>query len=211
MDPERVPNTRPLSFSWARRILSTTSILLRDNFNIILPSNTMFSKCSLPSDFPTKTMYTTYFSSPPSLSHVLRYLITLMISGKDYRSGSSLLCSFSPVFCHFILGLNIFLSILFSNTLSQCSFFNVRDQVSRHKKDQPWRWPQERPKHGGDHNTIKLRPYNQVNLLVLIYFVRVNYSSVYFCLYKLIMTVYLKSGNACITNCHSTYSCHVHV
>jgi hypothetical protein len=156
-------------------------------------------------------MYSTYFSSPTSLSHVLRYLITLMITSKDYRSGSSLLCSSSPVFCYFILVLNISLSILFSNALSQCFSFNIRDQVSRHAKEQPWRWPQEWPKHSGDQNTRKVCPYNKVHLLVLIYFVRVNYSSVYFCLYKLIMTVYLKSGNACITNCHSTYSCHVHV
>jgi hypothetical protein len=41
------------------------------------------------------------------------------------------LCNFlhSP-FASLLLGPNILLSILFSNTLSQCSFLNVRDQVS---------------------------------------------------------------------------------
>jgi len=48
-----------------------------------------------------------------------------------YRSLNSSLCSFlhSPVTSSF-LGPNIFLSTLFSNTVSLCSSLNVGDQVS---------------------------------------------------------------------------------
>jgi hypothetical protein len=42
-----------------------------------------------------------------------------------------LLCSFlQPPIISFLLGPTIFLSTLFSNTLSLCSSLNVRDQVS---------------------------------------------------------------------------------
>jgi hypothetical protein len=42
-----------------------------------------------------------------------------------------LVMHFSPTSCHFSpFGPNILLSTLFSNTLSPCSYFNVRDQVS---------------------------------------------------------------------------------
>jgi hypothetical protein len=37
----------------------------------------------------------------------------------------------SPTSCHFLpLGPNVFLSTLFSNTISVCPFLSVRDQVS---------------------------------------------------------------------------------
>ena len=57
-------------------------------------------------------------------------LITRLIFGEQYRSLSSSLCSF----LHFsvissLLGPNILLSILFSNTLRLRSFLNVSDQV----------------------------------------------------------------------------------
>jgi len=50
--------------------------------------------------------------------------------GEEYRSLSSALCSclHSPVTLS-LLGTNIFLSTLFSNNLSLCSFLNVGDQV----------------------------------------------------------------------------------
>jgi hypothetical protein len=62
---------------------------------------------------------------------ILLYLITRKIFGDEYRSLSSSLCSLlhSPV-ASSLLGLNILLSILFSNTLSLCSSLSVRDQVS---------------------------------------------------------------------------------
>jgi hypothetical protein len=58
-------------------------------------------------------------------------LIILIILGEEYKSRSSLLCNFlySPV-TSYLFGPNIFLSTLFSNTLSLCFSLNVRDQVS---------------------------------------------------------------------------------
>jgi hypothetical protein len=58
-------------------------------------------------------------------------LITRTIVGVEYRSLNSLLCSFlhSPVTSS-LLGPNIFLSTLFSNTHSLRSSHNVSDQVS---------------------------------------------------------------------------------
>jgi hypothetical protein len=60
--------------------------------------------------------------------------------GKEYRSLSYSLCSF----LHFLvtlslLGPNVLLSSLFSNTLSLRSSFNVRDQVSHpYKTHDKW-------------------------------------------------------------------------
>jgi hypothetical protein len=64
--------------------------------------------------------------------HLIRLdFTTCTILGKEYRSFSSLLCSFlhSPVTLS-RLGPNTFLYTLFSNTLSLCSSLNVNDQVS---------------------------------------------------------------------------------
>ena len=74
----------------------------------------------------------------PSLSHACYMpcpshldLITRTIFGEQYRSLSSSLCSFlhSPVTSS-LLGPNILLNTLFSNTLSLRSSFNISDQVS---------------------------------------------------------------------------------
>jgi hypothetical protein len=58
-------------------------------------------------------------------------LITRIIFGDEYRSLSSSVCNLlhSPV-ASSLLGPNIFLSTLFSNTLSLCCSLRVRDQVS---------------------------------------------------------------------------------
>jgi hypothetical protein len=57
--------------------------------------------------------------------------------GEEYRSLSSLLCSFlHSLVTLSLLGPNIFLDTLFSNTLSLCSSLSVSDQVSPHSKQQ---------------------------------------------------------------------------
>jgi len=82
--------------------------------------------------------------SPPKPTHLLSPiratflahlsvldLITRTILCEEYRSLSSSLCNFlhSPV-TSFLLGPNILLNALFSNTLSLLSSINVSDQVS---------------------------------------------------------------------------------
>jgi hypothetical protein len=71
---------------------------------------------------------------------ILLDLITRIIFGDEYRSLSSSLCSllYSPV-ASSLLGPNILLSTLFSNTLSLCSYLSVRDQVSHPYKRTGWK------------------------------------------------------------------------
>ena len=86
------------------------------------------------SGFPTKTLYATLLfniraTCPSHLSYP--HLITRIISGEEYRTYSSLLCSLlHSLITSSLLGPNIPLSILFSKTLSLLSSLNVNDQVS---------------------------------------------------------------------------------
>jgi hypothetical protein len=73
---------------------------------------------------PHQTLYTPLLSPIRATcrAHSILDFITLTVAGEEYRSVSSSLCSFLhyPVTSS-LLGPNILLSILFSNTLSLCS------------------------------------------------------------------------------------------
>jgi len=88
----------------------------------------------IPSGFTTKTLYTDLLSlifATCLANLILLDLITQAILGEEYRSLSSSLCSFlhSRVTSS-LLGPNILLNTLFSNTLSVCFSLSVSYQVS---------------------------------------------------------------------------------
>jgi len=102
--------------------------------NIIIPSTPGSSKWSLSLRFPHQNpVYTPplpHMCHIPRPSHSSRFYHSNNIC-EQYRSLSSSLCSFlhSPV-TPSLLGPNILVSTLFSNTLSLCSSLNVSDHVS---------------------------------------------------------------------------------
>jgi len=103
-------------------------VILYSHLRLGLPSGLF------PSGFPTKTLYTPLLFPIRAIcsAHlILLDFITRTILGEEYSSLSSSLCSFlhSPVTSS-LLGPNILLNILFSNTLSLLSSLNVSDQVS---------------------------------------------------------------------------------
>ena len=112
-----------------------TSHLPEIYLNIIHTSTPMSPQWSPSLRFPHQDTPYTPLSSPIRATcpaHlILLYFITRTILGEEYRSFSSSLCNFlhSPVTSS-ILGPNIFLNTMFSNTLSFLSSRNVSDQVS---------------------------------------------------------------------------------
>ena len=115
------PNPVHIPTSWR-------SILISTHLRLGLPSGL------LPSGFPMKTLYTNFSSliratCPPHL--ILLDFITRIILGEEYKSFSSSLCNllYSPVTSS-LVGPNILLNTMFSNTLSFLSSRSVNDQVS---------------------------------------------------------------------------------
>ena len=127
---------RQLSLSWASPIQSIYPHPTSWRSNLILSTHLPldFPSGLFPSGFPTKTLYTP-LSSPIRATcpahHILLDFITRTILGEEYKSFSSSLCNLlkSPVTSS-LLGPNILLNTMFSNTLSFLSSRNVSDQVS---------------------------------------------------------------------------------
>ena len=111
-----------------------TSHLLKIHPNIIHPSTPRSPQWSLSLQFPHQDPIHP-LSSPIRATcpahPILPDFITRTILGEEYRSFSSSLCSLllSPVTSS-LLGPNILLNTMFSNTLSFLSSRNVNDQVS---------------------------------------------------------------------------------
>ena len=102
--------------------------------HIILPFTPGFSKWSLSPSFPHQNPVYASLSPIHTKCHVhliLRNVITRIVFGEEYRPLNFSLCSFLhfPV-TSFILGQDILLSAIFSNTLSLRSSLNVSDQVA---------------------------------------------------------------------------------
>ena len=129
-------SVRHLSLSWASPIQSIyphptswrSILILYNHLHLGLPSGL------LPSGFPNKTLYTFLSSSIRAIcpAHLtLLDFINRTILGEEYKSFSSSLCNLlhSPVTSS-LLGPNILLNTMFSNTLSFLSSGNVNDQVS---------------------------------------------------------------------------------
>ena len=129
-------SARHLSLSWASSIQSMQPHPTSWRSILILPSHLRLRlPCGLfPTGFRIKALYTPLLSpirATCSAHCILLDLIPRTILGEQYRSIISSLCSFlhSPVTSS-VLGPNIILNILFSNTLSLRSSLNVGDQVS---------------------------------------------------------------------------------
>ena len=103
-------------------------LILSSHLHLGLPSG------FFPPGFPTKTLYTPLPSAIRVTCRaylILLDFITRTILGEEYRSFSSSLCSIlhSPV-TSTLIGPNILLNTLFSNTPSLRSSINVSDQFA---------------------------------------------------------------------------------
>jgi hypothetical protein len=84
------------------------------------------------SGFPSSIQYA-FMLSPMRATRPVHFILLdfIIIFGEEYKSWSFSLCCFlQPPVTLSLFHPNILLNILFSNTLSLCSFLNVRDQVS---------------------------------------------------------------------------------
>jgi len=99
-----------------------------------------FLSCLLPSGFPTKIFYAFFISPVHAIctAHlILLDLITLVIFGEAYKVWSSSICSLlQPPETSSLLGPNILLSTLFSNTLDL--FFPLCETEYYKTLDKKW-------------------------------------------------------------------------
>ena len=123
------------SLSQLHPVHTPTSHFLKIHLNIILSFTPGSPKLSLSSGFPTKTLYTTLLSPirATCAAHlIILDFITRTVLGEEYRSLSSSLCSFlHSLLTSSLLGPNILLNTLFSNTLSLRSSLSESDHVSQ--------------------------------------------------------------------------------
>jgi hypothetical protein len=124
----------PLSLSWVGWIYTPPPQPVSLEFILIPSSHRCLGLPSglFPSGFPTNALYT--FSSLSCVPHAPPTSSPLTWSAEWYLGMSA---NYDPPHCVLhspvtssLLGPNILLRTLFSNTLSLCSFLNMRDQVS---------------------------------------------------------------------------------
>ena len=111
-----------------------TSHLLEIHPNIIRPSTPRSPQWSpslrLPQQYPIHPLSSPIRATCPA-HLILLYFITRKISGEQYKPFSSSLCNlFHSSVTSSLLGPNILLNNMFSNTLSFLSSRNVNDQVA---------------------------------------------------------------------------------